>query len=94
MTLSVVIPTKNRPQELLSILDSIGSQTHLPDQLIIIDQSLNENTIEDKINLIFKNKILLNITHEYKSIDILILRAMKIGLPIILATTKKNMMTN
>jgi len=64
MTLSVVIPTKNRPQELLSILDSIGSQTHLPNQLIIIDQSLNENTIEDKINLIFKNKILLNYIHD------------------------------
>lgn len=35
------------------------------------------------------NKILLNITKEYKSIDILILRAKKIGLPIILATTNK-----
>ena len=64
MTLSVVIPTKNRPKELLSILDSINSQTHLPNQLIIIDQSLKENIVKDKFNLFLKKKIKLNYIHD------------------------------
>ena len=61
MTLSIVIPTKNRPNELLAMLKSLIIQTHLPDQIIIVDQSLKENTIEDKLlSLLGLNKIKLN----------------------------------
>ena len=38
MNLSVVVPTKNRPTELRTFLQSLWSQNLLPDQLIIIDQ--------------------------------------------------------
>ena len=40
MTFSVVIPTKNRPTELLSSFNAILNQTRLPDQIIVVDQSL------------------------------------------------------
>lgn len=49
MTFSFVIPTKNRPIELASVFDSILDQNHLPDQVIIIDQSSPENIIKDKM---------------------------------------------
>lgn len=39
MTLSVIIPTKNRQKELLDTLESVMIQTHLPDEIIIIDQN-------------------------------------------------------
>ena len=65
MTLSIVIPTKNRPNELLAILKSLIIQTHLPNQIIIVDQSLKENTIEDKLlSLLGLNKIKLNYIHD------------------------------
>ena len=65
MTLSIVIPTKNRPNELLTILKSLIIQTHLPNQIIIVDQSLKENTIEDKLpSLLELNKIKLNYIHD------------------------------
>ena len=39
MKLAVVVPTKNRPKELQTFLNSLWEQEFLPDQLIIIDQS-------------------------------------------------------
>lgn len=39
MTLAAIIPTKNRPEDLLEAVKSIVDQLRLPDQLIIIDQS-------------------------------------------------------
>ena len=38
MRFSIVIPTKNRPEELKKIIASIMIQTKLPDQIVIIDQ--------------------------------------------------------
>lgn len=39
MKISAVIPTKNRPHDLLVAVKSIARQTRKPDQLVIIDQS-------------------------------------------------------
>ena len=39
MTLAAIIPTKNRPEDLLEAVKSIVNQLRQPDQLIIIDQS-------------------------------------------------------
>lgn len=65
MTLSIVIPTKNRPNELLAMLKSLTIQTHLPNQIIIVDQSLKENIIKDKLDsLLGLNKIKLNYIHD------------------------------
>ena len=49
MTFSVIIPTKNRPKELIKLFDSLILQTYQPDQIIIIDQSEDENVIKQKI---------------------------------------------
>ena len=49
MTFSVVIPTKNRPTELATVIDSLLAQTRLPDQLIIIDQSSSDKVIREKV---------------------------------------------
>ena len=46
MKLSVVVPTKNRPSELRVFLNSLWHQVLLPDQLIIIDQSIERNIIK------------------------------------------------
>lgn len=43
---SVVIPTKNRPEDLKKLCDSLISQTEKPSQIVIIDQS-EENNIRD-----------------------------------------------
>jgi GT2 family glycosyltransferase len=42
--ISVIIPTRNRPDNLASFLDSLNNQTRLPDELIIIDASDNDDT--------------------------------------------------
>ena len=62
MTLSVVIPTKNRPKELIKIFDSLINQTYQPDQIIIIDQSDDEKVVEKKL---IKKTINTNISLDY-----------------------------
>jgi GT2 family glycosyltransferase len=44
--ISVVIPTKNRPQELGRTVETLARQTVLPDQLILVDQSSVKATLE------------------------------------------------
>ena len=56
MTFAVVIPTKNRPTELATVIDSLLNQSRLPDQLIIIDQSSPEKVIQKKIAALAKEK--------------------------------------
>ena len=50
MRLSVVVPTKNRPDELRNFLASLWIQQLLPDQLIIIDQSEASKIIHKEVN--------------------------------------------
>jgi GT2 family glycosyltransferase len=40
MNLSVIIPTKNRASELIKCVGAVLSQTNLPEELIIVDQSI------------------------------------------------------
>jgi len=42
--LTSVIPTKNRPDDLIKAVTSILAQTRLPDELIIVDQSTNNES--------------------------------------------------
>jgi glucosyl-dolichyl phosphate glucuronosyltransferase len=44
MTLSVIVATKNRAADLERMLPTLASQTHLPEELIIVDQSCGEET--------------------------------------------------
>lgn len=46
MIYSAIIPTINRPKELITSINSILSQEILPDELIIIDQSRNNQSHE------------------------------------------------
>lgn len=39
MLISVIIPTKNRPKDLLAAIKSIVDQNRIPDQIVVIDQS-------------------------------------------------------
>ena len=39
MTVSVIIPTKNRFQDLMKAIDSISKQSRPPEQLVLVDQS-------------------------------------------------------
>ena len=67
MTFSIVIPTKNRPEQLKTLFRSIISQKRLPDQIIIIDQS--EKAKVEKSNFLkstIKTKLRLNYIHDVK----------------------------
>ncbi len=64
MTLSVVIPTKNRPNELSKFIFSLIEQTRKPDQVIIIDQSQDELCSKSKIEkILIDKKINFSYTH-------------------------------
>jgi glycosyltransferase involved in cell wall biosynthesis len=39
MTISVIVPTKNRPHDLALAMQSLVAQTRLPDEIIVVDQS-------------------------------------------------------
>ena len=65
MTFSVVIPTKNRPTELATVIDSLLAQSRLPDQLIIIDQSSSDKVIREKVTPLVKEKgVALDYIHD------------------------------
>ena len=49
MTFSFVIPTKNRPTELATVFDAILAQSRLPEQVIIIDQSSQDNVVKEQL---------------------------------------------
>lgn len=44
MLISIVVPTRNRPDDVAALLPSLEQQTRLPDQLIIVDQSQDDRT--------------------------------------------------
>jgi len=59
--ISVVIPTKNRPQDIMRCMESILIQTLLPDEVVIVDSS---DTDELKAKLYsLGNKININYIH-------------------------------
>ena len=65
MTFSVVIPTKNRPTELATVIDSLLAQSRLPDQLIIIDQSSSDKVIRKKVTPLAQEKgVALDYIHD------------------------------
>ena len=67
MTFSIVIPTKDRPKELIKMFISIIQQSRKPNQIIIHDQSRPENTIFKNLKSILKDEnIKLNYVHDQK----------------------------
>lgn len=70
MTISVIIPTKNRHQDVLNTLESVYLQTCLPDEIIIVDQSVSSElknavySVFDGLDEKKKNKIILKYIHD------------------------------
>jgi len=48
LKVSLIIPTKDRPEDLVMCLKSASKQTLLPDEIIIVDSSKEENSIRIK----------------------------------------------
>jgi len=44
LDISVIVPTRNRTRDLVNLLDSLRNQTRLPDELIVVDASDNDDT--------------------------------------------------
>jgi GT2 family glycosyltransferase len=51
-SISTIIPTKNRPNDLRLTVETLLAQTVLPDQLIIIDQSATDESRREILSLI------------------------------------------
>jgi len=66
MKTSAVIPTKNRPEDLLNATRSIYEQDHLPDELIIVDQSESSESKDKILKYVegLESKIYLNYVHD------------------------------
>jgi len=70
MTISVIIPTKNRLNDLLNTLRTVLIQTHLPDEIIIIDQNISsevKNAVMALLNssdITKKNNIAVKYIHD------------------------------
>ena len=63
--ITVIIPTKNRPEDLLNAISSICHQTRLPDELLIVDQSSQEqNNLISNFFLECSSKIHLVYIHD------------------------------
>lgn len=66
MSISIVIPTRNRPADLLRVVESIVRQRRLPDELLIVDQS-KDDTSENMVTNVFaahRNCIALKYIHD------------------------------
>lgn len=53
ISVSVIIPTKNRPHDLEATIDSLLGQTRLPDELIVVDQS-SEKSLTKPVPIPFR----------------------------------------
>ena len=54
--ISIIIPTRNRKQDIIECIDSICSQTLLPDELIIVDSS-DTSELNSELKKHFKEKL-------------------------------------
>lgn len=63
-SVTIAIPTKNRPLDLVKVLGSIFEQTNIPDHIVIVDQS--DSTISRELSfLIFKKFNFTNYQYIY-----------------------------
>jgi GT2 family glycosyltransferase len=61
--ISVVIPTRNRPDDLLCAVDSVLKQNRLPDELLIVDQSKNDLSKNLITNLFAEHRNSINLKY-------------------------------
>ena len=66
-SISVLLPTKNRPYDLVNALNSILMQTRLPAELVIVDQSVDESSVRAVQNIMSQfNSVKLTYIHDAK----------------------------
>lgn len=66
-SISVLLPTKNRPYDLVNALNSILMQTRLPAELVIVDQSVDESSVLAVQNIMSQfNSVKLTYIHDAK----------------------------
>ena len=68
MTFSLIVCTYMRPQPLLSLLNSVALQTMYPDQILIIDGSINNDTGEMLQQHEFKNLEYYQVSDEQRGL--------------------------
>ena len=66
MKISLIIPTKNRPKELLKILNSIALQTRIPDEVIVIDQTYGYGLSKEELLAITQRHVNVRYFHNSK----------------------------
>ena len=68
LTISTVIPTRNRPQDLLRAVKSVVMQHRSPDELLIIDQSTGEESKREVLDYFatFDQPIKLTYIHDIR----------------------------
>ena len=79
-TVSIVVPTKNRRDDLRELLESILNQTTLPREVIVVDHSDDDRTrrlIEQKCNDFLSREVLLNYLHKDKYLRLISASAAK-----------------
>ena len=52
LSISIIIPTKNRPKDLRLTVETLLAQTVLPDQLVIVDQSAGDDSRREILGLL------------------------------------------
>lgn len=60
--ITAVIPTRNRPQDLIKAVDSIMAQTRLPEELLIVDQSADCQS-RDMVKALMANNAAIKLTY-------------------------------
>lgn len=66
MSITAVIPTRNRPQDLVKAVASILAQTRLPEELLIVDQSLDCRS-RDAIQALMTSNPAITLTYVFDS---------------------------
>ena len=74
--ISVIIPTRNRPKEVINCLESVLAQSILPQEIVIIDGG-DEYTLKEELNQLYLDKY--NISLRYVNVDAGIAQARNIG---------------
>lgn len=66
MTISAVIPTRNRPQDLMRAVKSVTTQRRLPEELLIVDQSTGDESKREVLGYFatLNQSIKLNYIHD------------------------------
>lgn len=68
LKIAVVIPALNEERDLPKLLESLGEQSHLPDEIIVVDGGSNDKT-QDIVHSYGAKMILLPKTKEYPSMN-------------------------